>query len=51
VVAAYVGVTRLLAELSHDTALGCLWLGVSSAAVIAGLLAVHRRMGRMKEPA
>jgi hypothetical protein len=51
VVAAYVGVTRLLAELSHDAALGCLWFGVSSAAVIAGLLAVHRRMGRMKEPA
>ena len=51
VVAAYAGVTRLLAGLSHDAALGCLWFGVSSAAVIAGLLAVHRRMGRMKEPA
>ena len=48
VVAAYGGVTRLLAELSHDAALGCLWFGASSAAVIAGLLAAHRRM---KEPA
>ena len=47
VVAAYVGLTRLLAELSHDAALGCLWFGASSAAVIAGLLAAHRRM---KEP-
>jgi hypothetical protein len=48
VVAAYVGLTRLLAALSHDAALGCLWFGASSAAVIAGLLAAHRRM---KEPA
>jgi hypothetical protein len=48
VVAAYAGTTRLLAGLSHDAALGCLWFGASSAAVIAGLLAVHRRM---KEPA
>lgn len=48
VVAAYVGLTRLLAEMSHDVSLGCLWIGASSAMVIAGLLAVHRRM---KEPA
>src|ERR1700724_1660686 len=47
VVAAYAGVTRLLAELSHDAALGCLWFGASSALIIAGLLAVYRRMGRM----
>jgi hypothetical protein len=45
VVAAYAGVTRLLAGLSHDAALGCLWFGASSAAVIVGLLAVRRRMG------
>jgi len=51
VVAAYAGLTRLLAGLSLDAALGCLWFGASSAAMIAGLLAVHRRMGRMKEPA
>ena len=48
VVAAYAGVTRLLAGLSHDAALGCLWFGASSGLVIAGLLAAHRRM---KEPA
>ena len=48
VVAAYAGVTRLLAELFHDAALGCLWLAASSAMMIAGLLVVHRRM---KEPA
>jgi hypothetical protein len=54
VVAAYAGLTRLLAALTVDAALGCLWLGVSSALMIAGLLAVYRRMGRMgrmKEPA
>jgi len=48
VIAAYVGFSRLLAEASHDVALGCLWIGASSAMVIAGLIAVHRRM---QEPA
>src|SRR5579864_895080 len=48
VVAAYAGVTRLLAEVSHDAALGCLWFAASSAAVIAVLLVAHRRM---REPA
>lgn len=51
VVGAYAGLTRLLAVLFHDAALGCLWFGASSALMIAGLLAVHRRMGKMKEPA
>lgn len=48
VIAAYAGLSRLLAEGVNDVSLGCLWFGVSSVMVIAGLLAAQRRM---KEPA
>lgn len=45
VVAAYAGLTRLVAKLVvADAAAGCLWLVASSIVVIGGLLAVHRRM-------
>jgi hypothetical protein len=44
VVAAYAGLTRLLFEGMHDEAPGCLWLGASSIALVAGLIAAHRRM-------
>ncbi len=44
VVAAYVGLSRLLVDAVHDFAGGCLWIGVSSILVVGGLLAVQRRM-------
>jgi hypothetical protein len=45
VVAAYIGLSRLLIVASSESALGCLWIGASSILVIAGLLVAHRRMG------
>jgi len=44
VVAAYVGLTRLLVEAVHDFAAGCLWIGVSSILLVGGLMAAQRRM-------
>ncbi|HYL06666.1 MAG TPA: hypothetical protein VE075_11535 [Thermoanaerobaculia bacterium] len=44
VVAAYLGLGRLLVEAVHDFAAGCLLIGVSSSLVVAGLLAAQRRM-------
>jgi len=48
VVAAYIGLTRLLATLAFAPGLGCLWLAGSSVLIIFILLAGHRRL---KEPA
>ncbi len=42
--AAYLGLTRLLLQLSLDLIAGCLWLAVSSSLLIAGLLFAHRRI-------
>jgi phosphate starvation-inducible membrane PsiE len=44
VVAAYLGLTRLLLAGVHDFGIGCLWVGLTSILMIAGLLAVQRRM-------
>jgi hypothetical protein len=48
VVAAYIGVTRLLATLAFAPQLGCLWFAGSSVLMILGFLAAHRRL---REPA
>ena len=44
VVAAYVALTRLLAELAPDPVLGCFWLFGSSLALLGGLIVAQRRM-------
>lgn len=44
VVAAYIAVTRLLAELVDEPILGCFWLFGSSLALLGGLIVAQRRM-------
>ena len=44
VVAAYIALTRLLAELVDDPVLGCFWLFGSSLLLLGGLILAQRRM-------